>query len=509
MLEDIKQAKPGSIVPIYKEIDEEIDAFEYFVNLSNYGKKKNSLLLQDNDISIGTSNPCLLVTGKDNEFEVKALNDTGKRFLQFIKKDFGFCEKAVYSRGKIYGTLNSSRRAVSEDQRLKLKTHMDIIRAVAFKFKPTTRLFMPYCGLFGMISYDFVNNVEDLPKNNEDLVNDPDYILYFLDNMFIVNHKTKKTYFVANILVTDNKKEELHKHCTKTINGYEKLMDKKLPKAKKFKKKAFEVKYDMSKDEFLGSIKKLKRHIADGDIIYSVPSRMAICNYNARPLDIYTKLKNNNSMFYLNDENGMYIGYGYSGLKVKDGLIELNVATTVRPRDNEDKDMDNKYEMGLRIDENEIVKHTMLVDATRNEVAKVSKAGTRYADKLFIIEKQDNVQSLVSNIKGVLREELDALHAFLSTINFSVGFPKLSSMSLLREIEKTKRCFYSGSFVIITPNKELDSKTIGLIRIKKDKLYTRVGSYVSYYFDEENIADKNEKKLSSLLDSIKDAGGLK
>ncbi|MAE42985.1 hypothetical protein CMO93_04385 [Candidatus Woesearchaeota archaeon] len=509
LLEAIKQAKIGSIVPVYKEIEQEIDSFEYFGKLTNYGKKKNSLLLQDNGMSIGTSNPCLLVTGKDNEFEIRALNDTGKSFLQLIKKDFGFCEKAIYSKGRIYGTLNCSRRVVSEDQRLKLKTHMDIIRTVAFKFKPTTRLFMPYCGLFGMTSYDFVNNVEDLPKNNEDLVNDPDYILYFVDNMFVVNHKTKKTYFVANALVTDNKKEELYKSCTKTINGYEKLMSKKLPKAKKFKKKVFEVKYDLGKDEFLGVMKKLKRHIVDGDMLYAVASRMAICNYNAEPLDIYSRFKNRNSTFYLNDEEGISMGYAHSGLKVKDGLVELNVTTAPRPRDNEDTDMDNKYEVGLRIGENEIVKHTMLVDAARNEIAKVSKAGTRHADKLFIIEKQGNAQSLVSNVKGVLRKELDALHVFLSTINFSAGFPKLRSMRLLREMEKTKRGFYSGSFVIITPDKEIDSKTMGLIRIKKDKVYARAGSYVSHYSNEEDTVDSNEKKLADILDIIKSTGGLK
>ncbi|GAG47259.1 unnamed protein product, partial [marine sediment metagenome] len=34
----------------------------------------------------------------------------------------------------IGGKLKPARRAVSEEQRLKLRTHMDIIRAIAFKF---------------------------------------------------------------------------------------------------------------------------------------------------------------------------------------------------------------------------------------------------------------------------------------------------------------------------------------------------------------------------------------
>ena len=39
-----------------------------------------------------------------------------------------------------------------------------------------------------MISYDFVNQIEDLPNNSEDILKDPDYVLYFLDNMFIIDH---------------------------------------------------------------------------------------------------------------------------------------------------------------------------------------------------------------------------------------------------------------------------------------------------------------------------------
>jgi len=236
LLESVKQAKIGSIVPLYKEIDEEIDALEYFKKLSNYGNKKNSIFMETNEKSFGSANPCLVVIGKDDDFEIIALNNLGKKYLNFIKKDFKFCDKAIYSKGKIYGTLTRTRKPVAEEEKLKLKTHMDIIRAIAFKFNPTTKPFMPYCGLFGLISYEFINQIEDLPRN-EDLMKDPDYVLYFLDNMFIVEHKTKKTYFIANALITDNDKGKTYKECNKILNNYEKLISKKTIKGKKPKKK--------------------------------------------------------------------------------------------------------------------------------------------------------------------------------------------------------------------------------------------------------------------------------
>ena len=76
----------------------------------------------------------------------------------------------------------------------------------------------------------------------------------------------------------------------------------------------------MDKDEFQVMINRLKGNITNGNILQASPSRMAICNYNAEPLDIYVQFKalnENFPLFYLNDE-GIYLGFG-SGtcLKVK------------------------------------------------------------------------------------------------------------------------------------------------------------------------------------------------
>ncbi|MEK6869750.1 MAG: hypothetical protein AABX74_05940, partial [Nanoarchaeota archaeon] len=98
MLEQVKEAKIGSIIPVYKELNEEIDALDYFRKLSNYGNKKNSILMQNNEKSFGSADPCLMVTGRGNNFEIAALNNLGRKFLSFIKKDFKFCDKAIYKK---------------------------------------------------------------------------------------------------------------------------------------------------------------------------------------------------------------------------------------------------------------------------------------------------------------------------------------------------------------------------------------------------------------------------
>lgn len=510
MSELVKRAKIGSIIPLYKEIDEEIDALEYFAKLSDYGNKKNSVLMQSDDKSFGSANPCLMVVGKGIDFEITPLNNLGKKFVNLIKKDFKFCDKAIYSKGKIIGKLTSIKKPVSEQEKLKLKTHLDIIRAIAFKFKPTTKPFSPYCGLFGMITGNFADHGEDTADK------DPDYVLYFLDNMFMVDHKTKKTYFVANALVTDNQREKTYQECNKTINNYEKLMDKKVPKGKNPKKKELKISYDASDEEFLGLMRNLKSHIFDGDILYAAPSRTTITTYNSEPLDIYSQLKADspgNTLCYVNDGNGISISSGATSfLSVgPEKTVELSIYTNRTSRatakDEIDNDLDNRYELLLRVDENEIAYNTMLMDAARNDIARISEAGTRFVSELFAVGKLPMHQFISSSVKGTLKEDLDALHAYSATMNPVSGAPKIKSMQLLAELEKGTRSF--ASVVYISPEKELMNLAIEPIRIKKNLAYFRISSRVFHDSnDEEELKTVNNKE-KKLLDLIRFAGGLK
>jgi anthranilate synthase component 1 len=512
VLESVKQAKIGTVIPVYKEIDGEIDALEYFAKLSDYGHKKNSMLIEDNEKSFGTVNPCLKITGKDNDFEITPLNALGKKFLNLIKKDFKFCDKAVFSKGKIIGKLTPAERHVSEQEKLKLKTHLDIIRAIAFKFEPTVKPFSPYCGLFGMISYDFARIASD---GDEGMLKDPDYTLYFVDNMFVVNHKIKKTYFVANALITDKSNEKTYAECSKTISNYEKIMDKKAPKGKKPKKKELKVSYDMDKDEFQGAMKVLKKHLFNGDILYAAPSRTAISTYNAEPLDIYANLKDTeNCSSYINDSSGISISSSAAvSLNVKgegEKTVELNILSSSKTRDaareETEKDLDNKYEALLKVDENKIAHNIMLVDAARNDVARVSEPGTRYVDKLLIMDKQ--TQSLVSSVKGTLNKDLDALHAYAATFNppVIIGVPKIKAMQLLRSVEKGKRGFSSASVLFITPDKDLCGMAVKPIRIKKDNAYFRINSKVFCNSDDNDEFNESDRKAAKLLDALKFRG---
>src|SRR3989344_8225452 len=396
----------GSIVPIIETLPFAINPVEYFVKLSDYGRKKNSILFESASVvpkygerSLGTSDPCLKITGKGESFEISALNGTGIKFLNFLRNDFDFCDEVEYSKDFIKGKLKPKRGAVSEDERLKLKNHTDILRAIAFKLKPTAKPFIPSCGLFGAISYDFIDQFEDLPENKSDLLNDADYVFYFADNLFMVDHKEQKTYFAANALVTEDF-DEAYAECVSKIKNYKNLANEKYDpsESNNLKKSNVNFESDTTKDEFIGQVNKIKQHILAGDVYQCVISRTISADFYGNSFDLYKRLREVNPspyMFYINNSDGVVLGASPEmNLRVEGGkekIVEIRPIAGTKPRglvnNKIDFDLDSRYEIDLKTDTKEIAEHTMLVDLARNDIARISKPGTRYVDEPFTIEK--------------------------------------------------------------------------------------------------------------------------
>ena len=523
-----RNLETGSIVPIIETLPFAIDPVEYFARLSDYGRKKNSLLFESASIvpkygerSLGTSDPCLKIMGKGESFEISALNGTGIKFLNFLRDDFDFCDEVEYSKNFIKGKLKPKRGNVSEDERLKLKNHTDILRAIAFKFKSTSRPFIPYCGLFGAISYDFIDQFEDLPENKTDLLQDADYVFYFTDNLFMVDHKEQKTYFAANALVTKDF-DEAYSECLLKIKNYKDLANEKFDYSELNtpKKSNIHFESDTTKDEFIGQVNRIKQHILAGDVYQCVISRTISADFHGNSFDIYRRLREINPspyMFFINSGDGVLLGASPEmNLRVeggKDKIVEIRPIAGTKPRGifsgKIDMDLDSRYEIELKTDAKEIAEHTMLVDLARNDIARISKPGTRYVDEPYTVEKYSHVQHLVSNVSGVLKDDLDALHAYTATMNMGTltGAPKVEAMKLIRIYEKTKRGFYGGAVGYLTPSGDMDSAIlIRSIRIKKDKVHVRVGAGIVYDSNPESEFIETERKAMACLKAIESAG---
>jgi len=531
-MEDYRQiihsAEPGQIVPIVKEIDID-DAVDFFARLSDYGRAKNCCLFESREylagsgaLSFGTAKPSLYVTGTGSDFAIKALSNTGRRILGYLSSDkerFAFCESVEFGAEAITGRIKQVEEVVDEQTRLQSTNQMDVLRAVAFAFRLASKPFRVTCGLLGALSYDFIDQFEKLPANKEDILHNPDYELYFADNIFLMDHEHGKGYVIVNCVITNRSAaadEAAIAEAQSCFDYYFNMARFDTPKGKRYGGALEPDSTDTSQPEYEDMVRTAKQHIIDGDILQVVLSRTKIIPCPDEPLDVYKRLRTLNPspyMFYLNTPNTILMGSSpelnlrVSGTEKRD--VEIRPIAGTKPRGRVggtiDDDIDFRYEAELKLDRKELTEHIMLVDLARNDIARVAEPGSRIVTELLIAEKYESVQHLVSNVKGTLATGLDALSAYLATMNMGTltGAAKIEAMKIIRQLEKNKRGYYGGAVMYLTVDGQFDSCiTIRSLQVKDHAAYVRVGAGIVYDSVPKTEFEETEHKAGSCMRAI-------
>jgi len=393
---------------------------------------------------------------------------------------------------------------------------MDVLRAVAFSFRLASKPFRVTCGLLGALSYDFIDQFEKLPANETDLLGNPDYELYFADNIFLMDHEKNEGYIVVNVIITNGNRAEVIQEAQECFDYYENIARFETPKAKKHNVPTPAEITDTTQSQYEEMVRSAKQHILDGDIFQVVLSRTKVEPCADEPLDVYKRLRELNPspyMFYINTPNTTLLGSSPElNLRVsgtENRSVEIRPIAGTKPRGKVngklDADIDFRYEAELKIDRKELAEHMMLVDLARNDIARVAQPGSRVVTELLTVEKYESVQHLVSNVKGTLAGNLDALSAYLATMNMGTltGAPKIEAMKIIRQLEKTKRGYYVGSVMYLTGDGQFDSCiTIRSLQIKDHNAYVRVGAGIVHDSVPKTEFEETEHKAGSCMRAL-------
>src|SRR5690606_27434119 len=95
----------------------------------------------------------------------------------------------------------------------------------------------------------------------------------------------------------------------------------------------------------------------------------------------------------------------------------------------------------------ERAEHLMLVDLGRNDLGRVSVAGSVRVSESFSIERYSRVMHIVSEVQGELRPELTALDALRATFPAGTlsGAPKIRALQIIDALEPAPRGWYGGA----------------------------------------------------------------
>ena len=207
-------------------------------------------------------------------------------------------------------------------------------------------------------------------------------------------------------------------------------------------------------------------------------------------------------LFYINFNNFSVVG---SSPEI---LVRLNDKTvTIRPiagtrKRGKDWSEDLKLKKELLNDPKEISEHLMLLDLGRNDISKVTKAGSVEVTDNMIVEFFSHVMHIVSNINGTIKDDSDNVDALLGGFPAGTvsGAPKIRAMEIIEELENVRRKIYAGSIGYLSANGNLDSCIVLRTAIIKNKhIYIQSGAGIVAESEPRYEFKETENKAMALL----------
>lgn len=508
----------GHVTPLARRLATAPDPLSLFARLTDGGRRPDTLLLESADRphgerSILMPRCAVRMTGRGGEVEARALTASGVNALAFLAERLE--GRRVPSDDSRVLRLRFPLPAGEQSERARLTaaSPLDALRVLSRAWTLTSRpSAMPLLAA-GVFAYDQIDAFECLPAPRHDPHGYPDFVFWLPEQMVLIDHRENTTTILAHAFGGDGA-ERGYVDAVTAIDVLSRACedddlvapdaDPTVPPG------GFGC--DLSDQEYAAAVARAKKHIVAGDVFQIVPSRTfhAPCNH---PLAAYARLRALNPspyMFYVRrDEDTLFGASPETCVKVSGGRVEIRPIAGTRPRgrvgERVDDDLDSRYEAELRTDEKEIAEHMMLVDLARNDVARVSEAGSRRVDRLLTVDRYSHVMHLVSYVSGKLRADLDALHAYATSMNMGtlVGAPKVRAAALLRELEATKRGPYGGAVGYLSCDGDMDTAIVIRTALVRDGVaHVRAGAGVVYDSDPQAEANETGRKAQAVLKAL-------
>ena len=265
-------------------------------------------------------------------------------------------------------------------------------------------------------------------------------------------------------------------------------------------------------ERFQEDVRRIKEYIAAGDTFQTVLSRR-IDVAAPDPFLSYRYLRALNPapyLYYLHCDDIHVIGSSPEILvRVEDGEVTVRPIAGTRPR-GADAAQDAALADELAADPKERAEHLMLVDLGRNDVGRVAEFGSVRLTAFMTIERYSHVMHLVSEVRGRLRPELDAVAALAACFPAGTvsGAPKVRAMQIIDELEPVRRGPYAGAVGYVGWGaRTLDTAiAIRTCVIRGDRAWVQAGAGIVADSDPAGEWRETEAKARAVLLALALAG---
>ena len=529
----------GDLLPLVRRLAGAADPVALYAALTDHGGRHDTLLLESADAATGHGEQSVLLPRtmlrlecRGRDVRVVALTPNGAALRDWLATRL---TAETVERGGDDLVLRFPAPAADEtDARARLTAEgpLDALRAVVFG----PRLVSSPADLShlaaGIFAYDLVDLIERLPAAHADPLGFPDYVFWVPEQVVILDHVHQATTIIAQVVGGAGAEESYHDavraieslaRAAQAVEGasspshaapIEPSAAPAAPARASRARPPVTSSVDLDDGQFAALVTRLKEHIVAGDVFQVVPSRTfsVACD---DPFAAYVRLRSANPspyMFFIRGPDAVLFGASPETAVKVGGTRQVTLrpiaGTAPRARRDDgtiDEDLDARFQAALVTDSKELAEHMMLVDLARNDVARVSRPGTRRVSQLLSVDRYQHVMHLVSEVEGELADGLDPLHAYAASLNMGtlVGAPKIRAAALLREHESTKRGPYGGAVGYLTHAGNMDTAiVIRSAYVTGGRAHVRAGAGVVLDSDPAREADETSRKAAAVIEAI-------
>jgi len=475
--------------------------------------------------TMGFVDPPVVFSGRDRDFELKALNARGDALLKMFRDRLDH-EDAVASLewvldddasfgSSLKGTVKEPPVEVSfaEEERSKQPSLLSVVRAIRdFLYHPAE----PQLGLYGGFGYDLMFQFEPLGPEHTNLERDAlqrDLVLFLPDDILVVDQRENSAWRVTYDFSWCSP-SDFDVLDTATIERDEAVVVP--PSATAAAAKHPPEARDMAPGEFAEMVALAKKEFKAGNLFEVVLSQQwRVDASSTSPSAVFRELRQRNPAPYgfvmnLGDREFLVGASPEMFVRVERvaerGLLRVETCPISGTIERGEDAIEDASQVRLLLssakDESEL---TMCTDVDRNDKSRVCVPGTVSVLGRRQIEMYSKLIHTVDHVEGYLREGFDALDAFLChTWAVTVtGAPKAWASRFIEKHEKSPRAWYGGAVGHVAFDGSMNTGlTLRTVHFLDGVAAVRAGATLLYDSDPAAEEAETELKASAMRDAI-------
>ncbi|NNG00017.1 MAG: aminodeoxychorismate synthase component I [Desulfobacteraceae bacterium] len=324
---------------------------------------------------------------------------------------------------------------------------MDVLRMLIRHFHTTPPVpAMPLnAGILGYISYDFKDQLENLPRTSVDDLHLPQ-VCFYLPRLMVVHDKSEG---ISRLFIpihgTDGRSSAIH-----AAESFKESLDPAGAGIAETFSGDTRLQSNFNREDYLQAVSRIREYIAAGDVYQVNLSQRFEAAFSGSSYAFFQSLYRINPapfFAFVNAGDHQIISSSPERFVMRKGdLVETRPIKGTRPRGNKPEE-DKRLRTSLINSEKDDAELSMIVDLLRNDIGKVCVGGSVHVDAHRQIEAYENVWHSVSIISGTLSPVHDALDLIQATFpgGSITGCPKIRAMEIIDELEPHRRHIYTGS----------------------------------------------------------------